>query len=248
MDNFEMPPGLEEHHPGAERDHILKKLVSISLSILIAAFILSLSIACPLLCRPVYYLQVKSLHLSEQTGYSEKAILEAYDDIMDYCTGGGERTGRTFHTGMLAWSEEGKDHFDDVERLFHLDFMIAVISGIMLAAYLISRLIAHLRNRPGLKPYRFLGRGPLFWGPAFLTGTIGIMAFAAIVDFDGFFTWFHHLLFSGKENWLLDVDTDEIILILPYDVLQTFGAIIIGLILVFCVICMIIDFRHYGRT
>ena len=229
-------------------DKILKKLVSIVLSILIAVFILSLSIACPVLIRPVYYLQVKSLHLSEQTGYPEAVIIEAYDDIIDYCTGGGERAGKTFRTGKLGWSEEGKDHFDDVERLFHLDFVIAVISGILLAAYLISKLIAHHKKRAFLTPYRFLGRGPLFWGPAFLTGTFVIMMIAAIVDFEAFFTWFHHLLFPGKENWLLDTDTDEIILILPYDVLQTFGAIIIGLILVFCVICMIIDFRHYRRA
>jgi len=68
------------------------------------------------------------------------------------------------------------------------------------------------------------------------------------VDFDGFFTWFHHLFFPGKENWLFDPAMDQIILILPYEVLQTFSIVIVGLILAGCVICMILDYRQSRRT
>ena len=220
----------------------MQKMLAIILSILIALFLLSVSVAGPVLIRQIFYTQVDSLHLPEKTGYSRETIIHAYDEMMDYCTGGGERAGRTFGTGTLAWSETGKAHFDDVERVFHLDFMIAVITGALLAAYLLSRLVLPVRKKRLLQSYRFLGRGPLFWGPSLLFGIFGILTVAAVLDFEGFFVWFHHVVFPGKENWLLDRDTDEIIRILPYDVLQTFGLIIIGLLLAGCVICILADF------
>ena len=223
---------------------IKNKVLSIILSIIIALFILSFSIACPILIRQIYYVQIDSLHLSESTGYSRETIIEAYDDMMDYCTMGGESAGRTFSTGTLAWSEDGKDHFDDVERLFHLDFIVAGTTGIMIAAYLITVLILRIRKKPGIKPYRFLKRGPLFWGPSFLLGIILCSTIAALCDFDSFFAWFHHLFFPGKENWLFDRNTDEIIKILPSEVFQTFGIIIALLLLVSYTICIIIDFRQ----
>lgn len=239
-------------------------LLSVFLTITLALFILSVSIALPLLIRPIFYAQVESQNLPAQSGFSKEQIIEAYDDVMDYCTLGGEGAGRTFDTGVLAWTEEGKDHFDDVEVLFRLDFTVAIITTALLAIYLLVWLIQRRRNRvgkysgsrydsghgsaSGLSPARFLKRGPLFWGPAVLLALFVVLTIAAVVDFDGFFTWFHHLLFPGKENWLLNPDTDQIILILPYEVLQTFAIVIVGLILAGCVICMIVDHRQLRHT
>ena len=219
-------------------------LLFVFLAVTIVLFILSVSIACPLLIRPVFYAQIESQHLPELSGYSKEQIKEAYDDVMDYCTLGGEEAGRTFRTGDLAWSKEGKDHFDDVERLFRLDFTVAVITGVLLALYLIGRLILRKRKGPALQPCRVLGRGPLFWGPVVLLGLFAALTIEAVINFDSFFTWFHHLFFPGKENWLFDPEIDEIINILPYEVLQTFAIIIVSLILAGCIICIIIDFRR----
>ena len=231
-----------------EKLHVSKAkgiLLLIFLTIIIALFILSVSIAIPLLVRPIYYVQIESQGLPEQSGFSKEQIKEAYDDVMDYCTLGGEDSGRSFHTGALAWSEEGKDHFDDVQRLFRLDFTVAIITSALLAAYLLSQLILRKRKKAGLQPWRVLGRGPLFWGPSVLLAAFLSLTIAAVVDFDGFFTWFHHLFFPGKDNWLLDPDIDEIIRILPYEVLQIFAIIIVALILAGCTICIIADLRHF---
>jgi len=227
-------------------------LLSFFLTITIALFILSVSIACPLLIRPIFYMQIDSQDLPGQSGFSKEQIIEAYDDVMDYCTLGGEGAGRSFRIGAMAWTEDGKDHFDDVERLFRLDFTVAIITSALLAAYLLVWLIWRKRKKAGegsgLSPFRFLNRGPLFWGPAVLLTLFVILTIAAVVDFDGFFTWFHHLFFPGKENWLFDPAMDQIILILPYEVLQTFSIVIDGLILAGCVICMILDYRQSRRT
>lgn len=184
------------------------------------------------------------MHLAEQTGYSEETIYEAFDCIMDYCTKGGESAGLTFSTGKLAWTEEGKAHFDDVERLFRLDFQIAAVTGILLLAYLICRMVLRIAKKCGdrLKPQRFLGRGPLFWGPAVIFAAIGAAVIAAFADYEGFFVWFHHVFFPGRENWLLDPELDEIIRILPDEVLQHYALIIAGLLAAGCMLCILPDF------
>jgi len=229
-----------------------EKILSIAVSIILSACLLSVSIALPILCRNFYYLQVKSLDLPSQTGYSEETIRQAYDDVLDYCTQGGEHAGLTFRTGELAWSESGKEHFDDVQRLFRLDFVIAILSCALLAGLCIINVILYLRRRRGLSFYRFLGRGPLFWGPVCMLLIFGILAAMAALDFDGFFTGFHHVLFPGKDTWLLDIDTDEIIRILPYEVLGNFGLAILGLLTIGCAGCIAADLligkRPRGRS
>ena len=218
-----------------------KKVLSIVLSIIISACLLSVSISLPILIRGFYYIQIGSMKLTEKTGYSEEIIREAYDDILDYCTLGGENAGIPFSTGKLAWSESGKGHFDDVERLFRLNFMVAVISGIILAGICIISLILYLRNGRGLKFYRFRNRGPLFWGPVGLLGLFGIFGVIAALDFDAFFSGFHYILFQGKDTWLLDNEVDEIIRILPYEVFRNFGLAILGLLAIGCAGCIAAD-------
>ena len=228
------------------------KLLSIAVSILLSACLLSVSIALPILIRDFYYLQIKSMNLPALTGYSEETIREAYDDVLDYCTQGGETAGLTFRTGELAWSESGKGHFDDVQRLFHLDFVIAILSGALLTGLCIISLILYLRRGRGLSFYRFLHRGPLFWGPVCMLLIFGILTAIAALDFDGFFTGFHHVLFPGKDTWLLDMDTDAIIRILPYEVLINFGLAILGLLAIGCAGCIAADLligkRIRGRS
>ncbi len=245
---------------------VQKKIVTILLSIVIALFLLSGSIACPILIRPLYYSQIDRLNLVERSGYSEETIKTAFNEMMDYCTGGGEDAGIEFGTGELAWSEEGKAHFDDVERLFSLDILIMEISAIIIVVFVgakiitggddrfgqVSTLTGHLSNTaPGslgsertalLHPYRFAGHGPLFWGPVILLVVFAIIGVVAAMDFDSFFVKFHHLFFPGKDNWIFDETKDEIIRILPEDVFANFALIILVILIVSCVGCIIADF------
>ena len=63
------------------------KLLTLALALLTALFVLSASIAAPILFRPFYYWQVDSLELEAQTGLSHEEITQAYDEMLDYCTG-----------------------------------------------------------------------------------------------------------------------------------------------------------------
>ena len=210
-------------------------IATILVSILTACFILSGSISVPILVRGLYYHQVESLGISETTGLSFETIKEAFDEMMDYCVAGGEGSGHEFGTGSLAWSQEGKDHFNDVAKLFVLDIRLLLVSGVLLV----------LAMAVGIKKKtypRILGRGPLFWGPVILgLAFLGIGA-VALVDFDSFFVKFHHLFFPGKSNWIFDPTRDEIINILPETVFRNFAILIVMLVLGLSMLALVVDF------
>ena len=248
------------------------KITTVVLSIAIALFVLSVAIAVPILYRGLYYSQIEKLDLVSRTGYSEEVIRDAFDEMMDYCTGGGADSGLTFGTGELAWSESGKAHFDDVQKLFSLDFLILEVTAVVIFAYMaakfmtggddrfgeVSTVTGHLSNTapgsPGaartayLHPYRFMGRGPLFWGPAIMMVVFGIIGAVAAVNFDAFFVKFHHMFFPGKDNWIFDPSEDEIIKILPEEVFMNFALLILVILIIGCACCIAADFIIGGRS
>ena len=180
------------------------KLLSALLAAAIALALLTGSIALPIVCRPFYYAHIGALHLDERTGLSRAEIRTAYDEMLDYCLGAPE-----FSTGVLKWSESGKSHFTDVRGLFLLDLRLFFAAA---AAILFLIVLARLCRR-SFSP--LLGRGPCFWAGAGLGGLFLIVGGLAALDFDRAFVVFHTLFFPGKDNWLFDPDTDEIINILP---------------------------------
>lgn len=214
-------------------------LYSLILTIALMLFVLSASIAAPLLCRPFFYAHIGWLDLTARTGYSESVIREAYDDMMDFCVFGEE-----FDTGELAWSEDGKQHFADCAVLFRLDFTVLIISSAILllcfAFYLKQRANARA-GRTQITALRLAGHGPAFWAGTILIAVFLIIAALCAVDFDRAFVTFHHLFFPGKTNWLFDPAVDEIIKILPEVFFRNCAILIVGLLFAGCLILIIAD-------
>lgn len=190
---------------------------------------ISLSVAAPLLCRPFYYAHIDGLDLPENTGFTEEQIRAAFDEMMDFCV-----QGKPFGTGELLWSESGKAHFEDCAVLFRLDFLVAAVSACLL-------LCCFLARRKGAVPARICGRGPRFFAGLFPGVAFLITAALAARDFDRAFVTFHHLFFPGKENWLFDYRTDQIILILPEEFFRNCAILIVGLLFVFCLVLILSD-------
>ena len=211
------------------------KLFTLALALAAALMVLSGSIAVPILFRPFYYLQIGPLQLAERTGWSEDVIREAYDEVLDYCVLGGE-----FGTGELAWSESGRDHFADAARLFHLDFRVFLLSAAVVLACLLAL------RRGAFTPWRPLGRGPGFWAGAGLAGVLAVAAALAASNFERAFVVFHQLFFPGKDNWIFDYRTDQIILILPMEFFRSCAILIAALMLTCCAGLMAWDFRKKG--
>lgn len=212
------------------------KLLTVILSIVIAVLLLSVSIAAPILCRPFYYAHIDALELEQRTGYSREEIKTAFNEMLDYCLGAEE-----FSTGVLKWSEEGKSHFTDVRVLFLLDLNALAFSAVLLIAVLIAMRFTAWR------PRRLLGRGPAFWAGAGLGIVFLIVGGLASLDFDRAFVIFHTLFFPGKDNWLFDPRTDEIINILPQAFFMNCAILILVILILGCVILIAADFIHNKR-
>ncbi|MBQ1251461.1 MAG: DUF1461 domain-containing protein, partial [Firmicutes bacterium] len=161
-------------------------------------FVFAVSVAVPLLCRPFYYAHVEALDLEEGRRWTKQDCIDAYDEMLDYCLYGGE-----FGTGVLRWSDSGKDHFDDCAFLFRLDFLAAGLSGAVLLG-------GFLLRKKGMRPARPCGLGVPFWGGASLLTLSAVTAALTAIDFDRAFVVFHKIFFPGKENWFFDYKTDQI--------------------------------------
>ena len=164
--------------------------------------------------------------VADTTEYEREQIVDAYDEMMDFCTGRTE----TFSVGVLGWSESGRDHFVDVRGLFLLDLWAAGVTGALLLGWLI------LRRRTDLRPYRFRNRGPAFWGCVGLGAAFLSIGGLAALDFDRAFVIFHALFFPGKDNWIFDWREDPVILLLPQEFFRNCAILILALLLVWCVV------------
>ncbi len=207
------------------------KLLTVALAIVIAVVLLSFSIAAPIVCRPFYYAHIGPLELEEYTGLSREEIKTAYNEMLDYCLGGEE-----FSTGVLKWSQSGKDHFTDVRVLFLLDLRALAVSAVLLVLILIAMRLTAWR------PRRLWGRGPTFWAGAGLAAVFLIVGGLAALDFDRAFVIFHALFFPGKDNWLFDPRTDQIINILPQTFFMNCAILILAILILGCVLLIAADF------
>lgn len=206
------------------------KPLTVVLAVLTAVILLTAAIAVPILCRPFYYAHIDPLELCEKNGLTREEIKTAFDEMMNFCTGGAE-----FSTGILRWSESGKSHFVDVRTLFLLDLRALAVAVIILAIILIvSRLT-------GRRPGKLLGRGPTFWAGTGLAAVFVVVGALAATDFDRAFTIFHTIFFPGKDNWLFDPAEDQIINILPQTFFMNCAILILVLLLLGCLLLILWD-------
>ena len=196
-----------------------------------ALFILTASIAVPILCRPFFYLQIGPLGLEAETGLAKQEIMQAYSEMLDFCTG----LSREFSTGVLPWSPQGRAHFVDVRWLFMLDLGAAAVSGCVLLA-------GYFMRKRALRPlYCFRGRGAGFWAGSSLLAVFALLTVLAALDFGRAFSVFHKIFFPGKSNWIFSPEEDAVITILPEAFFRNCAILIVVLIVVSCLSLIVHD-------
>ena len=207
------------------------KPLSIVLSVITALFLLSASVAVPLLCRPFYYAHIGVMNLAEQTGLTVAEIRQAYDQMMDFCLG----LRGDFAAGVLWFSPSGAAHFQDVKGLFLLDLWLLGLSALGLVGLFVWC------RRKKVRPHCFRGHGPGFWSAIGLGASfLGVGGLAAL-DFNRAFVVFHTLFFPGKSNWIFDWREDPIILLLPEEFFRNCAILILALLLMWCAILIAAD-------
>lgn len=206
------------------------KLLSIYTIVCIALFIVSFSIALPILIRPFYYIQIKTLNLVEETGYTYSQIKEAYDCMLNYCLG----LTNEFSCGILRFSQSGMSHFTDCRSLFILDLVVLGISSCNL-------ILTKFKFRDKL--YKFKHHNG-FYSCIVLLIIFSVIGIFAIIDFDKLFELFHMVFFPGKTNWVFDPYFDEIINILPEQFFMNCGIMIVCSIISLCSYSIVKDVKE----
>lgn len=200
------------------------RLLSVLMSIAVAIAILTGSIAAPIIIRPFYYAQIEPLELEQSSSLSREEIIEAYDEVLDYCIGASDE----FSAGVLPFSESGSAHFADCRTLFILDLWLFFGS---MAVIVLLKLYEQRHELPRLR-----GHGAPFWG------AVGIGA-AAATNFDRAFTVFHSLFFPGKDNWIFDPAQDPIITLMPEEFFRNCAIFILAVLIAACAAIIIADKR-----
>ena len=204
---------------------IKNRILTALLGVFTVLLLITFSIGLPIYFRPFYYMQIDSLDLELQTGMTRDEIIEGYDEVLDFLT----VPGKEFGTGNFKHSPEGKSHFEDCKVLFDLNATVFVISLIGVITLIILRLC---------KVYSFARP---FGSHFLLTCGVSTLSFFAIlgllcsIDFDVAFEIFHKIFFPGKENWLFNPYTDEIIRAMPQEFFMSCAILIASSIILISV-------------
>ena len=212
----------------------MKKCSRLLSALMIAAVALALltgSIAAPIIIRPFYYAQIEPLELEQSSNLSREEIIEAYDEVLDYCIGASDE----FSAGVLTFSESGSAHFADCRRLFILDLWLFFGS---MAAIALLKLYRRRHEIP-----RLLGHGAAFWGAAGIGAVLLVIGAAAATNFDRAFTMFHSLFFPGEDNWIFDPALDPIITLMPEEFFRNCAILILAVLIAACAAIIIADKR-----
>ena len=196
-----------------------QKIIQISGFIFITFFILSLSVAATINFTFLYSFDIGYLNISEYVGMPKEQILMNYRILLDY-----------LNTPWIAKldmpdfpsSVSGLFHFTEVKKLFMLDYLILITSGIG------SFWFMQYLNREGQywRLLRYFRRGTLI--------PLAILL-ALLVSFDTLFVLFHQVFFNN-DAWLFNPATDPIILALPAEFFMHSFLLAFGLIEVLLVI------------
>lgn len=193
--------------------HLLTAL-SLTLAIISGAVILTLNF------RPLYYMDMKQYHLSEDTGYTEDEIRQNYDTLITYNS--------VFYHGDLQFptlpmSEEGRIHFIEVKRIF------VFIQAVLFPLSLIGSAVGIFTLKKQKPAYLKLTSVLTLSVPTVLCALIAL-------NWDNFFVTFHKIFFNN-DYWIFDADTDPIILLLPDGYFMHCALMILGLIIFASFIC-----------
>lgn len=213
------------------------RILSVLLAAAVFLCILTGSIALPIYIRPFYYAHIQALDLPEVSGFTAEQIQSAYDEVLDYLT----LPGRTFGTGDMACSQSAQAHFEDCKGLFDLD------AGLLLGSIGCILLLAILKRLGKTGEYRLAGKSSAFWGAVCALVIPVVVGVLAALDFERAFVVFHSIFFPGKDNWLFDPVTDQIITILPQEFFRNCAILILAILVAGCAALIAADLIRSRR-
>lgn len=192
------------------------------LALVLTLAIIGISVVGTLAFRPLYYHDMKTLDISEYSGYSAEEIRENYDALIDYNIAwkDGELSFPTF-----PMSETGKIHFEEVKEIFDIFKYLAVFGGIVGVAG-----IVFMARK---KEYRYLKMTAIV-----SCGLPAVLGVLVALFWDKVFVIFHELFFNN-DYWIFDSSTDPVITILPDEFFMHCALMIFGGVLLGAAVCLV---------
>lgn len=187
-------------------------------------------------------LKIYNVPINEHIGISKDELRELTSFTLDYLNDKFDSLDLKMNIkgeNREVFTNDEKAHMVDVKKLNLTVTNIAILSFFVFVIALVTYLIKKNSFFDLFVCYR---KTLLIF--LVLFSFIGIWI---LIDFDGFWTYFHHVFFSGNELWLLDLRSDILIMIVPpeffYHLVTKIVIIFIAVIVMFGVILYYLNKR-----
>jgi integral membrane protein (TIGR01906 family) len=208
------------------------KITDLLIGILFTLLFISIGVVFTINFRPLYYMDIKTLHIEAFSGLTKDVILQNYNALIDYSS--------PFYRGNLAFptlpaSASGLSHFAEVKVLF-TDFYILGAITLVMGIFIII-------HKSKVKDYSYL----LVSAITAIVLPLLLSIFMSL-DFDRTFIIFHKIFFNNSD-WLFDPVTDPVINILPDAFFMHCAILIILTVLLFSLAFILVYFyekKHFS--
>lgn len=194
-----------------------KTIIELGAAAFASIAVICIGVTATVLARPLYYLDMHLLKITETSGISAAACKLNYDTLIEYNLLGGPDE-LIFPT--LQMSETGRIHFEEVKDIFITMQIVAITAVILLVVWCI---LYYHRKVSGFRWMRLTG-----WVTLVVATLVGV--FVAI-DWEAAFVMMHKIFFRN-DYWLFNAYTDPVIKILPSEFFMHCGILIIALVLI----------------
>lgn len=204
----------------------MKRILSFLFGFCLILFWLLFSVKIFVFSSGFYQNLYDRINLSETTGISNEDLMSAITTMTDYVQGK-----RDDMDVIVTWKGETGQAFNEKEQSHMVDVRNLWLNArtVMYVSAAIAVLCAVILFwKAGWDAPAMMARG-FFEALVCFAVVIVFFGFWAIVDFTGFWTEFHHVFFTN-DLWLLDPNTDFMIVICPE---QMFSSLILRIVLCF---------------
>lgn len=160
-------------------------------------WIVTFCIAVTINFRPLYWWFIEHKQLASLLGLSSFTLKQMYQTLLAYLN----YPWVTKLTLDISISYDAMRHFEDVKRLFLINYSVLFITTFPTWHYLTN---LFKQKRIWI----------LYQKIVFCLYILSIILVCLVLDFERFFIFFHRLLFT-EQNWIFDPQIDPIILVLP---------------------------------
>jgi len=147
----------------------------------------------------IYYYNIVELNLPKSSKLDISTIKTNYHYVIEFV----QNPNINFHLPNLPYSTEGKIHFEEVRNIFTFLYRLKFI-------LFLTTIIIFILNLKSYD-YKFLK-----WSAILLLILPLVCTLPFLINFDKSFTMFHKLFFNN-DYWILDINTDPIITIMPQE-------------------------------